>query len=44
MAIQSAAVRGPYAGAGHLACFIVFLMYYNGSLPLGAAPEALRAS
>ena len=41
--IREAATRGPYAGAGRRACFIVFLVHYNSSLPLGAAPEALRA-
>ena len=40
---KRAAARGPYAGAGRRACFIVFLVHYNSSLPLGAAPEALRA-
>ena len=40
---REAAARGPYAGAGRRACFIVFLVHYNSSLPLGAAAEALRA-
>ena len=35
--------RVPYARAERRTCFIVFLVCYNGSVPLGAAPEALRA-
>jgi len=35
--------RVPYANAGRQTSFIVFLVYYNGSVPLGAVSEALRA-
>ena len=37
------AARVPYACAGRRTSFIVSLVYSNGSVPLGAAPEALRA-
>ena len=36
-------LRVPCARAERRTCFIVFLVCYNGSVPLGAAPGALRA-
>ena len=40
---QKPPARVPCASAGRRTRFVAFPVYSNGSVPLGAAPEALRA-